>query len=292
MDSLTLGESDPQTGESSMTAWKTIGFDLDGIETTSSSTNVCVPGSSLAQVDGVDGIDNSWGSSFLPLLQTALSDQPISADVTSSILGGRTTTLLRIVGLTDTRQTATGLMGAASMGASLTLNGDIGASTKWPSVSATSITFNTVYVVDGTIVARDADGPLAMTLWPRERFGLGSQPVPLALSIHGPVLTLRRVPSATFGVLAGTLDTTEVIDSLHLLAARISQTLCGSAFDGITAQVVGMQDIMLDGTNTPGVPCNAISIGVKFTAKQIANDATTVDPAPLPNPCAFDAGTD
>jgi len=63
-------------------------------------------------------------------------------------------------------------------------------------------------------------------------------------------------------------------------------------FDGIAAQVVGMQDIMLDGTNTPGVPCNAISIGVKFTAKQIANDATTVDPAPLPNPCAFDAGTD
>jgi len=283
---LFIGDTDVVSAAASTLAWKRIGYDLDGQTTTADSTSVCIPASSFssAKVDGVDGIDNAFGSLLVPLLQADLFDLNASDTASTAIAAGKTTTLLRIVGLTDSTQTATGLAATASMGATIT-SGIANASTTWPSIAGTTVTFGTVYVVDGTTVARDADTTLPLAIW-------ATLSVPLTLAIHHPIITLRRDgTSPVRGVIAGTLDTSEAIAAFQALAGRFSQSLCGSAFDGVVAQIRDMQDIMLDETNPPGAPCNAISIGIAFTATQIANAQTTVDVPSPPDPCT-DAGTD
>jgi hypothetical protein len=92
---------------------------------------------------------------------------------------------------------------------------------------------------------------------------------------------------ATRGTIAGVLSTVELIESLRKIAGRISPVLCsGSAFDSIAQQIAQASDMFVDGSNAPGVTCDAISIGVGFDADEVTN-VTQVqpDPPPSPNPC-------
>ena len=75
VDTVFLGES-TRNGTPSSTAWKDYGYDIDGLVTTSSSTNVCTLSSGAPkanQNDGTGGIDNAWGAIILPIIQTAAS---------------------------------------------------------------------------------------------------------------------------------------------------------------------------------------------------------------------------
>jgi hypothetical protein len=95
------------------------------------------------------------------------------------------------------------------------------------------------------------------------------------------------------GIIAGVLDTDEAIAAARYLADRLSTSLCNPAAFELFAgdPITEAQDILDDGTNASGVPCNAISIGIGFTAKLVANPTqVAVDPTPLPDPC--DAGVD
>jgi hypothetical protein len=95
----------------------------------------------------------------------------------------------------------------------------------------------------------------------------------------------------TQGVIAGVLHTDEAIASARACSARASASLCSSAFNGIAQQIEYAQDILDDGTNRPGVPCDAMSIGIGFSAALVANpDKVGTEPPPPPNPC--DAGAD
>src|SRR5580698_2448521 len=61
-------------GSESDSAWQIFGYDLDGLITTETSTNVCTlaPGTpNYNQIDGKDGIDNAWGLAVLPVIQSA-----------------------------------------------------------------------------------------------------------------------------------------------------------------------------------------------------------------------------
>lgn len=54
-------------------AWRSLGFDRDGLCTTKTSADVCMRQAGAAssnQEDGDNGIDNSWGKNILPLFQT------------------------------------------------------------------------------------------------------------------------------------------------------------------------------------------------------------------------------
>ena len=117
--------------------------------------------------------------------------------------------------------------------------------------------------------------------------------IALPLRVYHPSLTFEHVDpsSAAHGTIAGVLATQDIIDAFRRLAGRVSTSLCGPAFDGIAGQLSQSQDILGDGTNTPGVPCDAISIGIGFTAKLVANPTKVgVEPPPLPDLC--DAGPD
>ncbi|HEX8796203.1 MAG TPA: hypothetical protein VF765_34875 [Polyangiaceae bacterium] len=67
-----LGDVDA-TGVADSSAWKGIGFNLDGKCTTRTSTDTCTLAAGAAysvQDDGVNGIDNSYGANLCPIFDT------------------------------------------------------------------------------------------------------------------------------------------------------------------------------------------------------------------------------
>ena len=297
VNAVFLGEAPRGGGAVSASAWKEFGYDLDQRTTTATSTDVCtlftdaVPS---VQVDGDEGTDNSWGQHILPIVQTTAVATP-SQNVTAQIVAGNSTLEIQVTGLNDDpHQTATGLSAQVFLGASTTT--PFWASVDWPvtpssvndGVSVASgavIQFATVYVTDGTVVATASSNPVTI---PAALFG-----VVVPVVIHHPVLTFRHpdASSAVDGVLAGVLDTEEFISTFQAVAGRVSLSLCGPAFTGIANQLRQEQDILSDGTNAPGVPCNAISGGIGFSAVRVMNPTRVGTELPwLTNPC--DAGAD
>lgn len=304
---LLLGDIE-RGGAPSLTAWRSFGFDLDGRITNQGSSDVCAlqPGApDTEQIDGTGGIDNGWGAHVVPLLETALSEQTPSNVASTALLRGDWTLLVQITGLSDDpNQTASGLSAQIFVGAQTAQPPAFDSTTNWPlrpsSVADSSVVpfvatvqFKEAYVTHGTFVARGSDAPLVV---PLELGAFGNEPVPDAtfpLVIRDPVVTFvhAKPGSAEGGTIAGVLDTEAFIAGLRAFAAKISLSLCGSAFEGTAQEMRQAQDILSDGSNAPGVSCDAISLGIGFTGARVANPTTLgVDPV-LADPCA-DAGTD
>jgi hypothetical protein len=74
---------------------------------------------------------------------------------------------------------------------------------------------------------------------------------------------------AAKGILSGVLDPNELVPALRVAFAQMGG--CGSVFDSAVEQIQQAQDILLDGSNQRGVPCDGISIGLGFDAKRVAN---------------------
>jgi hypothetical protein len=71
--SVTIVASGIDFGDKTQTDWETIGFNLDAQCTTAASTGVCTLSAGApksVQVDGVGGIDNSFGANICPLIDT------------------------------------------------------------------------------------------------------------------------------------------------------------------------------------------------------------------------------
>jgi hypothetical protein len=83
-----LGDVDA-SGVASTSAWKSIGYNLDGKCTTSTSTDVCTlaTGAPLqAQDDGVNGVDNSYGENLCPVMETLAGGYPCSSGIKQAYL--------------------------------------------------------------------------------------------------------------------------------------------------------------------------------------------------------------
>ncbi len=293
IDKVYLGEAPRGGGPPSSTAWKDFGVNLDSKTTDSSSTDVCTltaGASKNNQVDGNQGIDNAWGAMLLPIMQSAASQNTPSAIETDFIDQGGWTLLLQVKGLSDDpAQTANGLTAQVFVGARY--NNGVPAfdtSTDWPVLATSLADGNTLE--GGSKIAFASASMSGGTF----RSGPGSSPVvvdvsvgtsPLEFQIHDAVITFDHADhaDAVNGTIAGVLDTEEFLTELKQVAGQITTALCGSAFDGVAQQIRQAQDILLDGTNTQGVPCTAISVGLGFEAKLVANP-TEVSPAPPPPP--------
>ena len=295
LHTLYLGEAD-RSGTPSTMAWKSYGFDLDGLTTTKSSTDVCTltkgaPTSN--QADGNNGIDNSWGATLLPIHQTAASMPTPSVTANDSIAAGTWTVQLMVTGLSsDAHQSATGLVAQIfSSGAYDDGTPTFDNTTDWPVVS-TSVkdgqtiasgaiaSFTSAYINDGTFVSGKGPDPLVLNM------NIGG--IAIAFNVHDAIITFdHTTPNAiTNGTIAGTLDTQEVVATMKQIAGQFSTALCGSAFDGIAQQIEQASDILDDGSNQSGTPCTAISIGIGFDAVQVANPTKVVPPpSPPPDPC-------
>ena len=311
IQTLFLGESRTDGGPPSKTAWRDLGYNLDGLITTATSTDVCIlaPNTPLTQqLDGENGIDNAWGAVLLPITQTAFTASTPSLDVSKIIDSGGWTLQFQVTGLTnDLKESALGLAAQVFVSGATASPPAFDPSTDWPVLPSSladgttisggaRVQFSNVYVTNGTVVAEGASQPLDVPLVMAFRVCIVScsdpgTPLSLPIRIHDPKVTFARTSSNTArGVIAGVLDTQELTDTFRRFAGRVSLSLCGSAFDGIALQLAQAQDILQDGTNAAGVPCNAISIGLGFVAKLVANPTKIGVDVPAPDPC--DAGTD
>jgi hypothetical protein len=305
---LYLGDTDRQ-GNPSATAWQTFGYDLDGKITSASSTDVCslVPGASKqVQVDGNGGIDNSWGSQIMPILDTL--DSTTAQTVNDELQAGVWTQMTYVVGFDDSTgntTSATGLTGVVLMGATYSSSQvpswDL--STNWPvapefisgctptmgcpagtdPVKNAQLRLTTAYQTSGTFVS---GSPIDLTL----PLDIGGQVLPVNLH-HATLSFSPQAPgSVTNGTLAGVVSTSDLIDGLQQVAGRVSTSLCsGSAFQSIAMQIEQTSDILLNGSsvsNVPGMVCNAISVGMGFDSTEIAAPSVIAPPAPaMPDPC-------
>lgn len=295
-----LGEA-ARTGAPSNVAWKKFGYNLDGKVTVPSSTDVCtraLGAPSSNQNDGDLGIDNAFGASILPIIQSAASISDPSATASAQFQTGKGTYQISIKGLgADPNQTATGLSGGVFL--SLDYRGDsvvavpfpgFGPTTDWPVrveglangltiAGGPKLAFGKADVSNGTFAGSGLDFPVSISFG-----GLG-----VTLLIHHAIVTFDHTSPGTAanGTIAGVLDTEEFILELKKAAGLISPVLCGSQFDGIAQQMRQASDIMLDLSNVAGFSCNAISVGLGFDATLVANP-TKIAKAPVPappNPC-------
>lgn len=313
LHTLQLGDTD-RMGTTNANAWAAYGFNLDGKATTTTSTDVCTlqTGAPMSvQIDGngltaggcvsesdCEGVDNSFGENILPLVLTVAGSN-LDSTLNTSINSGAFTVMLDIVGLTDSpTQTNTGITGQLFAGAKFAGMPTWTTADNWPVVggallkggtvaSGSTIQFPDSYVVNGTWVSGAPIATLTLSL------SIGGEM--LQLNVHQATLTFdHTMPGhAANGTIAGVITTSELVSSLMAIAGHISTSLCnGGTFQSIAQQIEQASDIMSDGSNGPGKECDAISIGLGFTADQIAVP-TMVAPAtaPQPNPCSpADAG--
>jgi hypothetical protein len=284
MSALFLGDMLRDGGlPSSPEIWTHFGYDVDHRTTIAWSPDVCTPTPGALEVtwiDGDDGIDDAFGAGVLPLIAQATSINP-SADATQLIAAGTWTLQLRVTGLSgDAHQSALGLSADAFVSGAYGGPVAFDTSTTWPVRASTRAHFDTVYVADGLVVMRDAESPLVL---PVQLTG-AKKTVTLVLAIRVPIVTFA-IGDGT-GTIAGVVETEDAARSAKQLAVQVGE--CGTWFDTF---IRGAPDILVDGGNGPGVPCDAISIGLGFIAKQIGTGPETgIDPLPLADTCATDAG--
>lgn len=291
LDEVLLGETD-RTGLASNVAWKEYGYDLDGLVTTKDSSDVCTlhgGAPKWIQTDGNDGIDNGFGAAVMPIFETALGDPTPSVRASAGLRSGLYTLQIQIEGLPDVASPVTGItvraMRSELAGATAPAFDE---TTDWPVLASSlagsdiaSATWQTseAYIADdGTFVATmpgDAvlEVPVLSDFVLRIRHATISFKPPSSHRILG-------------GTIAGVVLSEDLVSATRNVAGAISLSLCGSAFDGIANQLRQASDILSDGTNHSGVSCDAISIGLGFTATQIANPTRVVpDPGPGDDPC-------
>ena len=298
-----FGDTD-RTGNASDTAWKAYGLDIDGKVTGASSTNTCtlVPGSVCQmQLDGDDGIDNSFGSNLLPIF--LFGNSMYSSDANEQIQKGGSTMLVKLEGL--------GSSASYSLLPGATYRAMPAAQTpKWNGTDVRNV--DEVSLVGGDIskpIALMANGYMNDRVWVG---GVASGTAYLDLQLKGgngsaflPPIRVQHVQvamqvasgnaSATSGVLSGVARTEDVVAWVALWAGNISTSLCtGSAFQSLATQMEQTSDIMADGSNEPGRQCDGISFGLGFDAVQVQLGKSEAAP-PVVNPCedgGMDAQTD
>jgi len=270
--------------------WKKLGYNIDGKISTSASVDVCKPtasGDRSVHNNGDSGIDNSFGQKIVPFLGQLA---PITTSVTQAIADGAFTVMIDVTGLTDdAKQTATGASGKIFAGGAFDpddagLRPTFTTSDDWPvrpellsspsDAKSSTIAFHDAYVSGGTWVngSGSSDVRLSLTL-------AGST---LSITVHHAIITFNHTAPghAANGVVAGVIGTQELVASVGQVAGSLNSSLCDPVTAASLAKTLeGASDILSDGTQDPAKTCDGISIGLGFTAEQIAPPSKVAPPA-------------
>lgn len=272
--SIQVGDTD-RAGAVNRDAWKKYGYDLDGLVTTRDSTNVCTqaPGATKAnQEDGDQGIDNAFGKVILPLLPITGPSKQLNDSIQNS---GAFTLLMQVKGLTDDpAQTNTGLSAKLLVGGDLGKKPDFSPTFHWPYRQDPQIAINGSYITNGVFVNGDPKAAAAAAI----EIALNISGQNLSLRINKPTITFKHTPPNDLaeGTIAGVVATDELISSIEKVAGSLGLCSAG-ALDSVKTTIRQASDMLKDGTNRAGVPCDAISIGIGFTAKRVANPDPATD---------------
>jgi hypothetical protein len=291
-----LGDTD-RAGLSSGSAWQGFGANIDGKVTSATSTDVCTltaGASKSTQDDGAGGIDNSWGENIMPIFLTILGSS-FTTSYDNAVDQGSFTTMIDVTGLTDGGAQSGSTPGWGFAGATLGHPPTWTVADDWPVYPD--------WLNDGGLAAgskiafpgASIDGGFWSSGTPTDlpfELGFGSLGVELVIH-HATVSFTHATPTtAATGTVSGILDTQELLTALGDAVGWLSQSFCGAAFESIAQQITQAQDIVHDGTNAAGTPCDAISIGLGFDGIQIGPVQTVAAPeGQLPNICP-EAGAD
>jgi hypothetical protein len=307
MSKIYYGDTD-RSGVFSQDAWRQYGMNIDGNVTTASSTDTCTLGSGASkstQVDGTNGIDNSFGENIMPILLAAAGASYGDGGVDPSHVAntrlqqGDATELVRLDALGSGPNYAPlpgAIYRAAPTATAPPWNGsevrDVDVAYTNGSSASPSVIFGSGYMSQRTWVG---EPPTQIPLDLHFAGGTGGSAAS-PLTVRAAQLTMlvaQNNASATQGVIAGVLDTQEFIDWLKPIAGNVSISLCtASAFDSIAQQILQAADIVLepDGTvtNDASVACNAISIGLGFDATAVTIGNAVSVPVATPTPVCGD----
>ena len=291
-----LGDKDWQDNDDP-NAWKTLGYDIDGLGSGPNVGVTChpVPGpiQAVSPGDGIDGIDNSWGANVMPIVLGLTSD---AASKTAGSMAEPVFSRLITIARLGSGPSYFPLRAA------LYDTGAIPSAPKWDGADVWPIQYESV--LNGDINAARIVLPYSYVTgrtwvsgsWAAITFGIQISGYSLAMTIHNAILSMDLAAdsaSATHGIVAGVLDTQELVTALRTLVGKISPSLCaGPTLDSILAQLTQASDIMKDGTQDPSRPCNGISIGIGFTASEAKLGAVLPPAQKGTDPCAglVDAG--
>ncbi|MFT3772684.1 MAG: hypothetical protein QM820_45410 [Minicystis sp.] len=263
-------------GEGNSGQWKKFGFNLDGLESTGISKDVCKPNSngmpSTAYPDGDNGIDNSFGKNLLP---TILGLYPTwTTDINNSITNGVFTALFQMSCLPatgDVLNLHTKLFGGTKLGKAPKFDG----TDKWPvepellsdpmDPQSSSIVFKKSSVKGN---AYDSGNDVQVILTVPISTQTQTTSIKLTLYAARVLMTLdddRK--GATSGMIGGVLNTEEFVTEVKKVGALLG--ICQSSlFASLVDQVRQASDIMTDGSQDPNKTCDGISMGLGFDMKE------------------------
>lgn len=292
VDKLFLGETNRDGTLNKVNGWKQYGYNLDGKVSSLESKDLCKPSAGAAPntvyPDGEQGIDNSFGKNILPIL-LGLVPAP-STSVNESIAEGTFTVMLSMEKLgadASYNPLTTRLYAGADLGQAPVWDG----TDLWPvrpellenpaDITSSKVVFPQSYLVDNTWVS-GTKGTVDLNL--------SVSGYAINLSITSAVLTMELDPGhkgAVNGTIAGVLETEALIEELKKVAGGFQPSLCeGSAIEGIITLIRQSSDILKDGSQNPSLPCDGVSVGIGFTAKQVQLGAIAPPSEPQPDPCA------
>lgn len=286
-EGVTLALTELYFGEGNSGEWKSVGLNVDGLDSDGASTDVCQPNSGgdpdTAYPDGNDGIDNSFGKNLLPTL-LALSPQ-FSVNVNAALTQGNFNAMLKMYCLPETGDAniITKVFGGTDLESVPMYDG----TDLWPVApeiladpqdpESSTLVFENSSVEGSTFDS--GKGETFILAIPIE---YNDQTALLKLTLYGAQLKLtlsedRR--SATGGVIGGVLNTEELIDQIKKVG-WVADMCEEETFQSILTYVRQVSDIMTDGTQDPDQTCDGISFGVKFEMKEVQLGA--VGPESIP----------
>ncbi len=254
-------------------AWRSFGLDLDGKASTAQSSDTCTPYASanaaLVATDGEGGIDNSFGENLMPaikLLSAGFGD--FGQQVNANFEAGGSTILFRTNLLDGAEPWVVREYLTAPHATAPTFDGRDVFAIDESSLAGGSIAIDDARVMD-TAATLVGD---TLTMHPYDEvlvagsFGGAS----IQFHVHHARVVMKLDATRMHvveGALGGILRTNEFLADLHGVLGTLNPSFCsGSSWDFIVERVHQSEDILADGTNRAGVPCDAISVGLGFRA--------------------------
>jgi hypothetical protein len=257
-------------GTETPSGWKQVGMNIDGLESDGMSTDVCQPYeggvASVVHPDGDDGIDNAFGKSLLPLINTVSPN--FDDRVKQYLVEGRFNTMVKMYCLQPSgdQELLSKVFGGTDLGSLPLYDGN----DVWPVApeilsdpmdpESTTLIFENSNIVDNHFDSGPNEDFILSI--PAEIKGEVGQ---LKLSLHAARVTMELAEdrkSAT-GVLAGVLNTEEVVEQAKRIA-YLADICEDESYEPSLMSIRRMSDIMDDGTQDPTATCNGISFGLEF----------------------------
>lgn len=304
LNSLKLGLT-TKDGKTDANAWKDYGFDLDSRNTTAddskTSANSCKRKSgsqTKVLMDGNNGIDNNFGQHVMSVIKSLKSDAEDA--VTGAVKDGSFTLLLKIDNFTDgDNKSAPGFVYVAN---------DFKDKASAPTFAAGETGWKIVdsSLVDGKTIANPKltfpSAYIANGYWVSGDFGTGT--INLAISLSGAdiqlpidsgIITVKT--DGSDGTIAGAMNTDKLKEALTPVAKRFGICPGNATYDQVVDTLTGSADLVSGAPNlqNTAVECNAISIALGFTAKQVGDHSSAPikvsSTEPGTDDCSGDAGT-